>query len=463
MQRTLQDLIQESHSISAHLFNDAIAPHSRPSPTRTPLPREYSNWRDEQRAWRNAAVLFDQSHHMPELFLDGRDALRLLTGIGVNGMANLAPGRAKQFVACNSRGQIIGDCILHNLEKDRFELVSGMALLNWVHFQAEKGRYDVTVERDHNTADNPSGTRRNFRFQLDGPNAGMIFGEVVKGDAPTIPFFCTAVVEIAGCNVLALRHGMAGHQGVELSGPYDAQEAVRSAILRVGEKYGLRRAGTRSYYSTTVESGWIGYPLPAIYTGDDMREFREWLPATGWEANFSIGGSFYSENIEDYYVTPFEMGYGGIVKFDHQFIGRAALEGMRPDSQRKKVTLVWNPEDIARVQNSLFDSDLPFRYIEQPVADYALAHADQVQTLDGRMVGISTHTGFSMNERKMLSLALVSNEHSKPGTELQVIWGEPNGGSRKPQVERHRQSAIRVTVAVAPYAQSVQKMKRESI
>jgi vanillate/3-O-methylgallate O-demethylase len=25
---------------------------------------EFSNWRDEQRAWRDTAVLFDQTHHM---------------------------------------------------------------------------------------------------------------------------------------------------------------------------------------------------------------------------------------------------------------------------------------------------------------------------------------------------------------------------------------------------------------
>ena len=30
------------------------------------VPAEFSNWRDEQRAWRETCVLFDQSHHMVE-------------------------------------------------------------------------------------------------------------------------------------------------------------------------------------------------------------------------------------------------------------------------------------------------------------------------------------------------------------------------------------------------------------
>ena len=32
---------------------------------------EFTNWRDEQRAWRETCVLFDQSHHMVNLFVEG--------------------------------------------------------------------------------------------------------------------------------------------------------------------------------------------------------------------------------------------------------------------------------------------------------------------------------------------------------------------------------------------------------
>ena len=87
-----------------------------------------------------------------------------------------------------------------------------------------------------------------------------------------------------------------------------------------------RLVGGRAYSSNTLESGWIPSPLPAVYSGDSTRAYRKWAPATGYEANASIGGSFYSDDIEDYYFTPWDLGYGHIVKFDHDFIGREALE-----------------------------------------------------------------------------------------------------------------------------------------
>lgn len=461
--KTLQDLIDSVPNIVEHLFNDALAPHARPNPARTPVPLEFSNWRDEQRAWRETAVLFDQSHHMPELFLKGPDARRLLVRVGINSLANLAPGRAKQLVGCNPRGQLIGDCVLHDLGGETFELISSMPLLNWVHFLADSEGYDVTVVRDNNTADNPTGTRKQFRFGMDGPYAGQIFAEVVKGEAPDIPFFCTAKVVIAGCEVLALRHGMAGHKGVELSGPYEMGNGVRDAILAAGKKYGMRRGGSRTYFSASIESGWIGYPLPAIYTGDDMAAFRRWLPADGWEANFQMGGSYVSQNVEDYYLTAYDMGYGSIIKFDHDFIGREALEAMSGNPARTKVTLVWNDEDVAKIVDSLLEEDLPYKYLERPVADYVLAQADEVLAADGRRIGYSTHCSYSINERQQLSLAIVDREFARPGTQVTLIWGEPNGGTRKARVERHRQFPVRATVAPVPYAKAASEMKKAAI
>ena len=40
---------------------------------------------------------------------------------------------------------------------------------------------------------------------------------------------------------------------------------------------------------------------------------------------------------------------------------------------------------------------------------------------------------------------------------------EPNGGSRKPQVEQHEQTAIRATVASAPFTPAVRDRFRASV
>ncbi len=118
---SLQDLVDATPDLAAYLYHDTPGPHSRARAGLVPIPAEFSNWRDEQRAWRESAILFDQSHHMPELYLTGPDALRLLSHVGVNSLANLNPGMAKQFIGCNPRGQVIGDCILYDLGDQGYE------------------------------------------------------------------------------------------------------------------------------------------------------------------------------------------------------------------------------------------------------------------------------------------------------------------------------------------------------
>jgi glycine cleavage system aminomethyltransferase T len=463
--RSLQTLVDEKRDLVKYFFNETLAPHyrARTGLTAAFIPPEFTNWRDEQRAWRETAILFDQSHHMPELYLKGPDALRLLERVGINSVANFTPDRAKQFVACTPRGYVIGDCVAYCFGPDSFLLVSGMPILNWVQYQAEVGKYDVTIERDLPTPFNPKGKRINYRFQLEGPNAGKIFNELVDGGAPEIAFFRTARVKIRGHEVLVLRHGMAGHMGAELSGPYDEMSAVRAAIVEVGSKHGLLQGGTKTYFSTIFEFGWMPYPLPGIYTGEDLRGFREWLPGDGWEANAQLGGSFYSSNIEDYYVTPWDLGYGHILKFDHDFIGREALEKMASQPKRAKVTLVWNRDDVLKIFASQFGNGPRYKALDFPVAYYGWPHFDEVKDADGKLAGHSCHCGYSNNEGEMLSLAMMNDASAKPGTEVVLTWGEPNGGSAKPHVERHDQLKIRATVAPVPYAQAVQTLKRAAI
>ena len=57
----------------------------------------------------------------------------------------------------------------------------------------------------------------------------------------------------------------------------------------------MRQVGGRAYSANTLESGWIPSPLPAVYSGDSLKAYREWLPAAGYEARASIGGSFVSD------------------------------------------------------------------------------------------------------------------------------------------------------------------------
>jgi vanillate/3-O-methylgallate O-demethylase len=174
------------------------------------------------------------------------------------------------------------------------------------------------------------------------------------------------------------------------------------------------------------------------------------LSEKSYESMASLGGSFSSKNITDYYLTPYDLGYGPFVKFDHDFVGRAGVEKMANEQRRRKVTLVWNGEDVSRAFSSMFNADRdPAKYVDFPLANYATLPYDKV-VKDGKTIGLSTYTGYTFNERAMISLAMVDNEFSEPGTKLTVVWGEEGRGSSKPTVERHVQAEIRVTVAPAP-------------
>jgi syringate O-demethylase len=193
--------------------------------------------------------------------------------------------------------------------------------------------------------------------------------------------------------------------------------------------------------------------MPAIYSGEKMKAFRQWLPGNGYEASASLGGSFYSDNIEDYYLTPYDLGYGPVVKFDHDFIGREALEKIGAKPRRKKVTLVLNADDVTRGISTMFTQGTRTKYFDFPSAVYSTLPYDKV-VRNGKTVGVSTWCGYSANEGAMLTLAIVDVEHSEPGTPVTFVWGEEGGGSSKPTVERHVQLEIRATVAPVPYAEA---------
>jgi vanillate/3-O-methylgallate O-demethylase len=452
--RNLEEKLQAVGSAVEMARNSQIGPYVYPA-----VPSEFSNWRDEQAAWRDTSALFDQSHHMTDLYLEGPDVIRLLSDLGVNTFENAAVNKAKQFVACNHDGFVIGDGILFFLDENRVSLVGRPSAHNWVQYHAETGGYDVSVERDERTAANPTGRRKIYRFQVQGPTALDVLQKANGGSLPEIKFFNMGELTLAGHKVRALHHGMSGAPGLELFGPWDEREDVRAAIVEAGEDFGLKQVGSRVYATNTLESGWIPCPLPAIFTGDEMKAYREWLPADGYEGMGSLGGSYYSDDISDYYLTPHDLGYWPFVKFDHDFVGREALGEIADRPRWKKVTLAWNGEDVAQAIGTMFEKGDAVKYIDVPLSNYATWPYDKVLR-DGEMVGVSTFSGYSYNERSYLSLAMVDVD-LEHGTEVTLVWGEEDGGSTKPVVERHRQAEFRAVVSPAPYSELVRSSYHE--
>jgi len=457
-------------------LNDALAKHRNPVemlrnsrigmyvyPVVAP---EFTNWRDEQRSWRESAVLFDQCHHMDELIVEGPDAEAFLSHHGINSFANFDLNRAKHFVPVTPNGHVIGDHIIFRERKDKFILVGRAPTANWLKFCAAVGKWSVRIVHDPRSNSRPNGERvlrTHYRFQIQGPDAPKIFEKMNGGPVPDIKFFHVDWINVGSKKVQALRHGMSGAPGLEIWGPYDDKPYIHSVIMESARAAGvdLVQCGSRAYSTNTVESGWIPSPLPGIYTGGGMlKEYRDWLASDAYEAIGAIGGSYVSDTIEDYYLNPFELGYGFYIGWKKEgFVGKEALAKMKDGPNRKKVTFEWNNEDVLKVIASGFEEGTPYKWIDFPQPNYASTSADMIMDGD-RMVGMSMFNGYSYNERRVLSLGVV-DDSVQVGDVLTMKWGEPDN-TGKTSTERHRQTEIRVRISPTPYSREAREHYADS-
>lgn len=448
---SLSDVIAQHKNPVEMLRNSKIGMYVYPV-----VAPEFTNWRDEQRAWRESVVLYDQTHHMDELTIEGPDAEAFLSYVGINSFANFDLNRAKHFVPVTPAGHVVGDMIIFREREDKFILVGRAPTANWTKFQAAIGKWKVRVFHDPRSDSRPDGERiirTHYRFQIQGPDADKIFEKINGGPVPDIKFFCVDWINVGSRRVQALRHGMAGAPGLEIWGPYADKHYIQSTIQQAARDVGvdMHQVGSRAYSTNTVESGWIPSPLPGIYTGDGMlAEYRDWLGAESYEAVGSIGGSFVSDSIEDYYVNPFELGYDFYIGWKKDsFIGKDALATLKGKNNRKKVTFEWNSEDVLKVIASGFEQGTPYKWIDFPQPNYASSSAESIMR-EGKMVGMSMFNGYSYNERSMLSLGVVDND-VQVGDVLTMMWGEPQD-TGKTSTESHKQTEIRVRVSPTPYA-----------
>src|SRR5690606_38574295 len=137
---------------------------------------EFSNWRTEQWAWRHGAVLFDQSHHIVNLFIKGPDALKLLSDTMINSPKGWQVNKAKQYVPVTPYGHVIGDGIIFWEEEESFVYVGRAPAANWLMYHGSKG-YNVDIIHDGRSPSRPMGkpvSRNYWRFQIQGPNAWAV-------------------------------------------------------------------------------------------------------------------------------------------------------------------------------------------------------------------------------------------------------------------------------------------------
>jgi vanillate/3-O-methylgallate O-demethylase len=429
--KTLQAKIDQAGSPMKALWRPGAPPWHPPV-----VAREFVGWAKEQSASYQAVTLSDLSFHMRDLVVEGPDAKRLLARCSINNYEKFVDGQAKQFVAVTENGHAIADGILLRVRSDKYVLTGPSSSQNWVLFNAQCGNFDVKFV-DNPSADYFKGPQMFFRFQIQGPKALDLVAKVFGGPLPHTKFFHSTEVKLGGRTFRALRHGMAGQAGYEFIGDHGDHQLVRDAFMSAGEEFGLVPIGAFAYATNNLESGWIPTPVAGIYTDAKLRTYREWLSAFTYEANHPLHGSYFSENIEDYYSLPHELGYGRLIDLEHDFVGRDALAKVRDDDNlRTKVTLVLDPAEAKRL-------------LGEPNG-YFLSNAIYRVEANGRLVGTGWGASHQARRGTVLALALINKSHAATGTVVEFIYGEHPGPGTDPHADLGFQR-IRATVAPSPY------------
>ncbi|OHV74334.1 aminomethyltransferase family protein [Pseudofrankia sp. BMG5.36] len=439
---SLQDALDRAGSAVKLLWKPNAAPW-----TPEVIEPEYAGWRREQAAWHVAVSISDLSHHMFDTFVEGPDATRLLAAVSANNYESFAVGQAKQFIPVTNDGNIVTDGILMREADEKYTLSGIPAAQSWVKYHAERGGYDVSFFTDPSTAFRKDGDPKLFRYQIQGPLASDLVERAFGGPLPPAKFFHSIPVSLDGRNLRALRHNMSGQAGYEFIGEWRDAAAVKEALMGAGEPLGLVHVGALAYATTSVESGWIPSPVPAIYTDPDLFDYRMYLSLYSIEGQRPLSGSFFSEDIEDYYCSPYELGYGKSISFNHDFIGRAALEKAKGNVKRTKVTLVFDVEDVHKVIG--VDPGFQLTYARHRV------EAGPV------FAGITYQTATIDPVGTILSLALINKEYARPGTEVTVVWGEHPGPGTAPDADLGF-PRIRATVQPTPFDEHARTQYRRS-
>lgn len=392
------------------------------------VPMAYTDWRDEVMSWKESCYIHAGLNDAPIFRVSGPDAIKFFRDVSVNSFEKFPVGGIKHCIMCNSNGLLMAHGVLLRLEEEVFE---SFFLAPYAAYKFYTGGYNAKAEF----------VTDQLLYQVAGPRSLEVL-EAASGEClHDIRFARHRVSKIAGIDVRILRVGMAGTLAYEVHAKKTDGRAVYDAILQAGQEFGIRKLGFYAYQLSHTENGFPQGFMHFTYPWGEDKGMLEFLKMPGFF--IPLGGSMGSDmNLR--YRNPVELGWARTIKFDHDFIGREALEKEVADPKRQMVTLVWNKEDVLDVHASQLQPGEHYEPMEPShfgqKHGYGYLVADKVLK-DGQEIGISSGRNYSYYYREMLSLCSIDTEFSKLGTEVSVLWGEPG----------KRQKEIRATVSRFPY------------
>jgi glycine cleavage system aminomethyltransferase T len=408
---------------------------------------EYTGWRDEELSWHNNCYFHAHLNPSFTLKISGPEALKFLSNTCVNTFKNFPVGKGKHAIMCNNDGYVMADGILLHTADEEY---ISYWLSPYQYYALMAGNYNAIGE---------DLTGQLFLYQLGGPRSLDILEAATGETLRDIKFIHHRKSNIAGKEVRVLRAGMSGSLGYEVHGNIGDAIQVYNAIMDAGKPFEMRRLGMPAYNMTHWENGFPNIFLDYLPPWYDDHGFAgviaRMMPTLGDSASRIGGGKGnhgYSNtkfagsmggDAQHWFKNPVELGWIKMINFDHEFVGRAALEKIVAEKKRTMVTLEWNTEDILDIHRTQLEPGTPYADISAPDdVNYgnSVYHADKVLA-DEREIGISTGRMVSAYFQKMISICTIDTPYSKIGTEVIVLWGEPGTKQKK----------IRATVTRYPY------------
>lgn len=258
----------------------------------------------ECRAVRQSVGVLDQSS-FAKFVVSGPDCERQLARLCANRLPTEL-GRISLTQMLNHAGGIECDVTVARVAPDAFYVVSAAACeehdLAWIRQNLALG--DGVEVRNV--------TARYGVLTVAGPKSRELLAGLTGSDLSKkgLPFFRHSRVEIAGVPSRAMRLSFVGELGFELHHPAEYSRVLYEALAGAGEGLGLVDFGYRALESMRLEKG-----------------YRLW------------GKDILPTN------TPIEAGFERLIDWDHDFIGREALDRTREDGPgRLLVSLALDPE-----------------------------------------------------------------------------------------------------------------------
>ncbi|MGH9971977.1 MAG: aminomethyltransferase family protein [Pyrinomonadaceae bacterium] len=329
----------------------------------------------EYNAIRNAAALIDISP-LFKYRLTGKDATRLVDRVITRDIRKVSVGQVIYTPWCDERGKVIDDGTVSRLEENTYRWTAADPSLRW--FTNNTSGLDVQLEDISESV---------AALALQGPTSGRLLRTIVEeADIVDLKYFRVTAGRIAGVPVEISRTGYTGDLGYEIWVPSEQALKVWDALMDAGRSFDIHPAGMLALDVARIEAGLLLIDI-------DFNSSKKAL-------------------IEEQKYSPFEMGLGRLVNLDkNRFVGQAALTAeQKLGPAREIVGLEINWPEVEQF----------YEQVGLPPAVSPIASRVAVPVFhSGSQVGKATSSTWSPTLKKMIALATVKREHTKPGTRLE--------------------------------------------